>query len=133
MSLPERLRALRVERDLTQADLARRVGVAQPMISRLESGTAAPSVRMLQKLAQALGVTTTDLLDTGVALDRRTWPKALTEFIDDPLSEVLKITPREVAALASIELPWPTNKDGYAHLLLCIRNLPRLGEGVTKS
>jgi len=40
---------------LTQQDLARRMGTTQPVVARLESGRTRPSMRTLQRLAQATG------------------------------------------------------------------------------
>jgi transcriptional regulator with XRE-family HTH domain len=50
-----RLKAARARRKLTQTALAAKAGVRQETIARLESGTRRPSLRMLQKLAKALG------------------------------------------------------------------------------
>ena len=44
----------RIEKGLTQEELARKVGTKQSVISRLESGRANPSIAFLKKLAQAL-------------------------------------------------------------------------------
>lgn len=44
----------RIEKGLTQEDLAKRIGTKQSVISRLESGKRNPSIAFLQKLAQAL-------------------------------------------------------------------------------
>ena len=44
----------RIEKGLTQEELARKIGTKQSVISRLESGRANPSVAFLKKLAQAL-------------------------------------------------------------------------------
>lgn len=44
----------RIEKGLTQEELAQKVGTKQSVISRLESGRANPSVGFLKKLAQAL-------------------------------------------------------------------------------
>lgn len=50
------LRALREQRALTIASLARLVGISAAAISQIESGTVQPSVTTLRKLAAALGV-----------------------------------------------------------------------------
>lgn len=47
----------REERDLTQKQLAEATGIAQADISRLENGTANPSLRTLKRLAAGLGMT----------------------------------------------------------------------------
>ncbi|MDD6675368.1 MAG: helix-turn-helix transcriptional regulator [Lactimicrobium massiliense] len=41
---------------LTQKELARRTGIAQPDISKLEHGNANPSVRTLLRLAKGMGM-----------------------------------------------------------------------------
>lgn len=44
----------RIEKGLTQKELARRVGTKQSAISRLESGNYNPSISFIQKVADAL-------------------------------------------------------------------------------
>ena len=58
---PERqiMRAIaegREERDMTQKQLAEATGINQADISRLESGTANPSLRTLKRLAAGMGM-----------------------------------------------------------------------------
>jgi len=40
---------------LTQQELARKMGTTQPVIARLESGRSRPSMRTLERLAEATG------------------------------------------------------------------------------
>jgi transcriptional regulator with XRE-family HTH domain len=40
---------------LTQEELARKMGTTQPVVARLESGRARPSMRTLDRLAEATG------------------------------------------------------------------------------
>lgn len=47
---------VRVQKGFSQAQLAQRVGVDQSQISRIESGKISPSLAMLDKIADALGV-----------------------------------------------------------------------------
>ncbi len=47
---------LRKEQHLTQEDLSKRTGINQGDISRLERGTRNPSLNMLKKLADGLGM-----------------------------------------------------------------------------
>jgi DNA-binding XRE family transcriptional regulator len=46
----------RIEHHLTQTELARRLGMRQPHIARLEAGDHEPSLATLQRLAQVLGL-----------------------------------------------------------------------------
>lgn len=45
----------RLKKNMSQADLAKRVGTRQSAISRLESGGSNPSFAFLQKVAKGLG------------------------------------------------------------------------------
>lgn len=45
----------RIDQNLSQAELARRVGTRQSNISRLESGDYNPSLQFLKKVADGLG------------------------------------------------------------------------------
>lgn len=58
---------MRIERGLTQAQLAALVGTKQPSIARLESGESEPSLSFLRKVATALGarVEVSIIADTG--------------------------------------------------------------------
>jgi DNA-binding XRE family transcriptional regulator len=60
--LGARLRELRVEAGLTQAELARRTGIHRPNIARVEAGRHTPSLETLARLASAIGVPTTRVL-----------------------------------------------------------------------
>ena len=46
----------RVEQNMTQKDLSARTGITQADISRLEHGTSTPSLSMVKKRAQGLGM-----------------------------------------------------------------------------
>ncbi len=61
MPVGENLRAIRERRGLSQAELYRRSGVAQPSISEIETGHRGAQIRTLTKLADALGVRVADL------------------------------------------------------------------------
>src|SRR4051794_41750071 len=69
-AIGERLKRLRLERGLSQRELAA-PGVSYAYISRIEAGTRQPSVKALRRLAAKLGVTA-DYLETGSDLDEET-------------------------------------------------------------
>ena len=56
MSFAENLRRFRVERFLSQRELARQAGLHAITLVRLEAGATAPSTRTVRALAAALGV-----------------------------------------------------------------------------
>lgn len=61
-SFPERLRAARENRRLSQGDLASRAGLRPSAISHFETGNRKPSFDNLRRLADALEVTTDYLI-----------------------------------------------------------------------
>ncbi|MFK7989241.1 MAG: helix-turn-helix domain-containing protein [Sandaracinaceae bacterium] len=61
--LGQRIRELRLAAGLTQAELARRTGIHRPNIARVEAGRHTPSLETLSRLANAIGVPTTRVLD----------------------------------------------------------------------
>ena len=77
----ERLRQYRRSKNLTQQELADRLGVSNKTISRWESEGGYPDVPLLVPLARVLGVTVDDLLDGEKpirALSRSDWQSLLS-------------------------------------------------------
>lgn len=56
-----RIKEFRVARKLSQAELARRSGMARPNLSNIETGKATPSVSSARRIAEALGTTLDDI------------------------------------------------------------------------
>lgn len=57
------LYVMRTKRGLTQSALAKKVGVQNSTISQYESGKRSPNIKMLTKLAKALGCTVNKLVE----------------------------------------------------------------------
>lgn len=58
-----RVRLVRESQGLSKTELARRSGVALSFINYIESGEKSPTIRTLEKLAAAMNVPATELLD----------------------------------------------------------------------
>ena len=56
MEIIKTLVAARKEQNMTQSDLAKATGINQADISKLENGNRNPSLNMLKKLAEGLGM-----------------------------------------------------------------------------
>ncbi len=63
-TLPERLRELREDNDLTQEQVARRLGTSQTMYARYERGANELPIRHLVTLCRLYNVSADTLLDT---------------------------------------------------------------------
>jgi transcriptional regulator with XRE-family HTH domain len=54
IAIGEQIKTLRVQKDISQSELARIIGARQPVISRIEKGTHVPTWRTLEKISKAL-------------------------------------------------------------------------------
>ena len=61
LRMGSRLKAVRTEAGLTQAELAERVGVSRKTVNTVENGVFTPSTPLALGLARALGVKVEDL------------------------------------------------------------------------
>jgi transcriptional regulator with XRE-family HTH domain len=61
--MAKRLKALRAERGWSQADLAERSGVSRIHIARIETNQREPTLGVIEKLAKALKVKPSTLLE----------------------------------------------------------------------
>jgi transcriptional regulator with XRE-family HTH domain len=77
------LRTARQARRLTQRELARRTGVAQPTIARIESGKENPRLQTMEVLLEACGYVIEALPKPGHGVDRT------------DMRELLRLTPRQ--------------------------------------
>lgn len=57
----ENLKRVRTEKGMTQDVLAEKAGTSKQVLSRYENGLRVPQISMVQRLADALGVSLTDL------------------------------------------------------------------------
>jgi transcriptional regulator with XRE-family HTH domain len=62
MSLGEQIAHMRKSKNIKSGELAAVIGVKQPYISAIENGRKTLSVDLLQKIASALGTTSSELL-----------------------------------------------------------------------
>jgi transcriptional regulator with XRE-family HTH domain len=62
-SIGIKVKAIRRHRRLTQAELARRSGIARANIARLEAGAHSPAIPTLKRVARALGIGVSMLLE----------------------------------------------------------------------
>ena len=91
----KRFQQIRTERNLTQSDLAEAVGVQIETISRYETGSLSISISLLAKVAEALNIGLSELLDVSSALPK---PKRSPE--DASLSRIWKRLNRQQRDLA---------------------------------
>ena len=73
-----RLRALRLEKEMTLADLASSTGISVSTLSRLESGGRRPTLELLLPIARAHGLALDDLVEAAAPSDPRVRQRPVT-------------------------------------------------------
>ncbi len=60
--LGKNLKRIRTEKDISQVDVARSLGVSRGFVSNIESGKTNPTLATIARLANAVGVSSDELL-----------------------------------------------------------------------
>lgn len=88
---PEKVRALRLQKKLSQATLAKRAGVSQATISALEKGEPEVKHATLVQVAAALGVPLREIMKRPTKADA-------AAHIDDAIALAVALDPETAAA-----------------------------------
>lgn len=97
MTLQQRLKSLRLERLLTQKELAGLLNVSQNAIYNWENGNREPNKEMIEKIASLFGVSPAYLMG---------WENERTVFIADNLKKIMELKNISSSELANLsDLP----------------------------
>ena len=88
----QRIRKTRKAHGLSQEQLAELVGISTTHMSHIETGTTKLSLPVLVSLAEALEVSTDDLLFCGSPTERGSVLAELTQLLESCTTQQLKIT-----------------------------------------
>jgi transcriptional regulator with XRE-family HTH domain len=99
MPLGERIRQLRKEAGLSQAELADKIGADPGRVSRYEAGRITPSAEALVRLAETLNISIDHLLVDGIP---RRPLHAAHDALGDHLAAVAELPADDLAALHSV-------------------------------
>lgn len=94
-----RIKELRSEKKMTQAQLAEAAGVGTTHISHIETGNAAPSLEVLIAIINALGCSADELLCNEVTKVRPVLNSWLTELVADCSDLEIKLISDMVIAM----------------------------------
>ena len=79
----KRIKELRKDKGFTQEQIAERIGIEPPNISKLEKGTHFPLPENIEKIASALNVEIKDLFDFEHFNSKEILVKKIYEYIDN--------------------------------------------------
>ena len=101
------IKQLREKRNLTQAELADRIGVSSKTISKWETAKGLPDISLLQPLAQALNISVIELMSGEQIINQNTSANMLrSKFYVCPVcGNVLHSTGNSVISCCGITLP----------------------------
>ena len=101
------IKQLREKRNLTQAELAEKLGVSSKTVSKWETAKGLPDITLLQPLAQALGISLIELVNGEHIINKNISANMLrTKFYVCPLcGNILHSTGNAVVSCCGITLP----------------------------
>ena len=119
------IKALREKRNLTQAELADRIGVSSKTISKWETAKGLPDISLLQPLAQALNISVIELMNGQPIVNRNTSANMLrSKFYVCPLcGNVLCSTGNSLISCCGITLPPLEAEEPDENHAVCIENV----------
>jgi predicted transcriptional regulator/transcriptional regulator with XRE-family HTH domain len=97
-SIGRRLRELRIERGLPQADVARRLGVSAAYVNLIEKGKRAVQLPLLWKALELYGVPLEPFM---ASLGEARVEDSLAALLDEPLLRTLNLTEQDVSTLSA--------------------------------
>ena len=101
------IKTLRESRNMTQAELAEKIGVSSKTVSKWETAKGLPDISLLQPLAQALGISVIELMNGEPIANQNTSANMLrSKFYVCPLcGNVITATGNTVVSCCGITLP----------------------------
>ena len=101
------IRAIREKRNMTQAELAEKIGVSSKTVSKWETAKGLPDISLLQPLAQALGISVLELIQGKPVINKNVSSNLLRcKFYVCPLcGNIIHCTGSTVISCCGIPLP----------------------------
>lgn len=91
VSIGKRIRQNRHRADMTQETLAEKISVSPPYISRIETGSASPSLQTLVDICNALDITVDDLMQDSLPAAQKKLEGRLGELAQGCTAEELHL------------------------------------------
>ncbi|MDR0206086.1 MAG: helix-turn-helix domain-containing protein [Bacteroidales bacterium] len=76
IQIADKIKKHRTAKGLSQKEIALEIGIDQAQYSRIENGKVEPTLSSLEKIADALNVSLTELFDDNIVLDINSYDKS---------------------------------------------------------
>lgn len=119
------IRQLRESRNITQAELAERIGVSSKTVSKWETAKGLPDISLLEPLAQALGISVIELMNGEHIINKNTSANMLrSRFYVCPIcGNVIHALGSTVVSCCGITLPALEAEEMDDHHTVTIENV----------
>lgn len=119
------IKMLREQQNMTQTELAKRIGVSNKAVSKWETGKGLPDLSLLQPLAQALGVSVIELMNGRQIANRNTSANLLrSKFYVCPIcGNVIHCNGEAVVSCCGVTLPVLEAEEPDESHGICIENV----------
>ena len=119
------IKMLREKRNLTQAELADRIGVSSKTVSKWETAKGLPDISLLQPLAQALNISVIELMNGEHIINKNTSANMLRcKFYVCPVcGNIIHSTGNSVISCCGIILPGLEAEEGDDLHSMCIEGV----------
>lgn len=87
MEIGERIKKIRLEKNMKQADLATKANISRVAVGNYERGDRQPNIETLSKIAEALGISANELLFNHVSLKETDELTSFLEYLGYNVSE----------------------------------------------
>jgi|SRR5690606_32129932 len=81
MNIGERIKAVRKTKDVSQQDVADRIGINRVQYNRIETGKSEPTVPVLERIAEALEVNVVDFFNDDNIIEVNSYDKSIAEKV----------------------------------------------------
>lgn len=95
----QRIRTIRLQRNMTQEQLAEATGVGTTHISHVETGNSIPSLQLLVNIINTLNCSADELLCIEIEKSRPVYDAWLSELVSDCTSDEIKLIADTVIAM----------------------------------
>lgn len=101
------IRHLRERKNMTQADLARLIGVSSKTVSKWETGRGLPDISLLEPLARSLGISLSELVSGAPVANRNTSANLLRSgfYVCPVCGNIIHAAGESVISCCGISLP----------------------------
>jgi transcriptional regulator with XRE-family HTH domain len=89
--LNEALRLMRVFNDLSQKELAEKLGISKSYISEIESGKKTPTLELLNRYSDNFDIPTSSIMFFAESLDKDTKSEKLRVFVSSKILAILNV------------------------------------------